>query len=59
MNALVHLLRIALLCALAGLGACGSLPPARERPMEHAAPVDPSTTLAKIVAASTGPTELN
>ena len=36
MNALVHLLRIALLCALAaGLGACGSLPPARERPAEH------------------------
>lgn len=58
MNALVHLLRIALLCALAaGLGACGSLPPARERPAEHAAPADPSTTLAKIVAASTPPDE--
>ena len=58
MNALVHLLRIALLCALAaGLAACGSLPPARERPAAHAAPADPSTTLAKIVAASTPPDE--
>src|SRR5215216_190257 len=58
MNAWVHLLRVALLCVLAaGLGACGSLPPARERPAQHAAPADPSTTLAKVVAASTPPGE--
>ncbi len=42
---------------LALLAACGALPPARERPVEHAAPADPSTTLAKIAAASTPPGE--
>ena len=42
---------------LALLAACGALPPARERPAEHAAPADPSTTLAKIAAASTPPGE--
>jgi putative cardiolipin synthase len=58
MNAWVHLLRAALLCVLAaGLAACGSLPPAKERPMAFAAPPDPSTTLAKVVAASTPPGE--
>jgi len=50
--------RIALAAGLlAMLAACGSLPPARERPAEHAAPVDASTTLAKIAAASTPPGE--
>ncbi|RZL87540.1 MAG: phospholipase D family protein [Variovorax sp.] len=58
MNALPLLLRIVLLGLLAaGLGACGSLPPARERPAVHAEPVDASTRLAKIVAASTPPEE--
>ena len=58
MNAWVHLLRATLLCVLAaGLAACGSLPPARERPVAFAAPADPSTTLAKVVAASTPPGE--
>lgn len=58
MNAWVRLLRVALLCALAaGLAACGSLPPARERPTAFAAPADPSTMLAKVVAASTPPGE--
>lgn len=58
MNAWVRWLRVALLCALAaGVGACGSLPPAKERPAEYAAPADPSTALAKIVAASTPPGE--
>lgn len=42
---------------LAALGACGSLPPARERPAVNAAAVDPTTTLAKIAAASTPPGE--
>lgn len=52
------LLRVALAGALvAALGACGSLPPARERPAEFAASADPSTTLAKIAAASTPPEE--
>jgi putative cardiolipin synthase len=58
MKALAHLLRAALLCALAaGLGACGSLPPAPERPVEYASQPDPSTRLAKIVADSTPPEE--
>ncbi|WP_142752942.1 hypothetical protein, partial [Mycobacterium tuberculosis] len=50
MNAwLSSFLRIALAGALmALLGACGSLPPARERPAEFAASADPSTTLAKV-----------
>jgi len=39
------------------LGACGSLPKAPERPGEYAAPADPSTRLAKIVADSTPPGE--
>ena len=42
---------------LAALVACGSLPPARERPAVNAAAVDPTTTLAKIAAASTPPGE--
>ena len=42
---------------LAALAACGSLPPARERPAVNAAAVDPTTTLAKIAAASTPPGE--
>lgn len=42
---------------LAAVGACGSLPPARERPAVNAAAVDPTTTLAKIAAASTPPGE--
>ena len=55
-------LRSFLRAALAGvliavLGACGSLPPARERPAEFAASADPSTMLAKIAAASTPPEE--
>ncbi len=58
MKALHHLMRIALLCALAaGFVACGSLPPARERPAVHSAVPDASTRLAKIVAASTPPGE--
>jgi len=58
MNAWVQLLRIALAGTLiAVLGACGSLPPVRERPAEQATAVDRSTTLAKIVAASTPPGE--
>ncbi len=39
------------------LAACGALPPARERPAEHAAAFDPSTRLAKIAGASTPPGE--
>ena len=42
---------------LALLGACGSLPPARERPAEHAVAADPGTALAKIATASTPPGE--
>jgi len=42
---------------LAALAACGSLPPARERAAVNAAAVDPTTTLAKIAAASTPPGE--
>ncbi|RIX84660.1 phospholipase D family protein [Acidovorax cavernicola] len=59
MNDWAHsLLRAALAGALlVVLGACGSLPPARERPAEHAAVADPGTALAKIVAASTPPGE--
>ena len=58
MNAWVRLLRTGLMCLLAaGLVACGSLPPARQRAAEYAAPADPSTTLAKVVAASTPPGE--
>ena len=58
MNAWPLLLRIALASFLiAALGACGSLPPARERPAEFAASADPSTKLAKIAAASTPPEE--
>ncbi|MFH0131488.1 phospholipase D family protein [Variovorax sp. VaC1] len=59
MNAsMIVLLRMALAGVLvAALGACGSLPPARERPAEQAAPADPSTPLAKIAAASTPPGE--
>jgi putative cardiolipin synthase len=41
----------------AALAACGSLPPVRERPAVSAAAVDPSTTLARIAAASTPPGE--
>jgi putative cardiolipin synthase len=53
-----RLLRFALLCAaLVAIAACGSLPKAPERAEEHAAPPDPSTRLAKIVAASTPPGE--
>lgn len=47
----------AIVALAAALGACGSLPPARERPMAHAAQADPSTRLAKIVSASTPPDE--
>lgn len=59
MNAwLPSFLRMALAGVLiAALGACGSLPPARERPAEFAASADPSTTLARIAAASTPPDE--
>ncbi|WP_431131015.1 phospholipase D family protein [Variovorax paradoxus] len=58
MNAWTQLLRICLAGAmLAALVACGSLPPARERPAVNAAAVDPTTTLAKIAAASTPPGE--
>ncbi|BEP61940.1 phospholipase D family protein [Variovorax sp. V213] len=58
MNAWTQLLRICLAGAmLASLVACGSLPPARERAAVHAAAVDPTTTLAKIAAASTPPGE--
>jgi putative cardiolipin synthase len=42
---------------LAMLAACGSLPPARERPAEHAAVADPGSVLARIVADSTPPGE--
>ncbi|SDI75977.1 phospholipase D family protein [Variovorax sp. OV700] len=58
MNAWTQLLRICLAGAvLAALVACGSLPPARERAAVNAAAVDPTTTLAKIAAASTPPGE--
>jgi putative cardiolipin synthase len=64
MNASLSLPRIARIAriALAGfmialLGACGSLPPARERPAEFATTADPSTKLARIAAASTPPDE--
>ncbi|KQU87811.1 phospholipase [Variovorax sp. Root318D1] len=58
MNAWTQLLRICLAGAmLAALAACGSLPPARERAAVNAAAVDPTTTLAKIAAASTPPGE--
>ena len=42
---------------VAFLGACGSLPPARERPLENAAPADPTSVLATIAAASSPPGE--
>jgi putative cardiolipin synthase len=45
------------LSAIAMLGACGSLPPMRERAMVTSAPADPSTALATIAAASTPPGE--
>jgi len=58
MKAWIRFLRMALAgVLLAALGACGSLPPARERPAEQATAADPSTTLAKIAAASTPPGE--
>jgi putative cardiolipin synthase len=58
MNTWNQLLRICLAGAmLAALVACGSLPPARERAAVNAAAVDPTTTLAKIAAASTPPGE--
>jgi putative cardiolipin synthase len=47
----------AIVALAAVLGACGSLPPARERPVEQAAKADPSTRLARIVTASTPPEE--
>ncbi len=51
-------LRAALAIALAAaLGACGTLPAPHERPSVHAGPVDPSTRLAAIAAASTPPGE--
>ncbi|MBJ2154825.1 phospholipase D family protein [Variovorax sp. IB41] len=58
MNGWDRLLRMALAgFLLAVLAACGSLPPAKDRPAEHAASADPSTRLAKIAAASTPPGE--
>ncbi len=39
------------------LGACGTLPPPRERPAVQSTAADPSTSLAKVVAASTPPGE--
>ena len=58
MNAWLLPLRIALASLLiAALGACGSLPVARERPAENAAAADLTTPLAAIVAASTPPGE--
>ncbi|MCR8960356.1 phospholipase D family protein [Variovorax sp. S2] len=58
MNAWSRLLRICLAgVMIASLGACGSLPPARERAAVTADAADPSTTLSKIVAASTPPSE--
>ncbi|RYY61266.1 MAG: phospholipase D family protein, partial [Comamonadaceae bacterium] len=58
MNTLNRCLRAMLaLALLALLGACGTLPPPRERVSVNAAPADPSTRLAKIAAASTPPGE--
>ncbi|MDR6453817.1 phospholipase D family protein [Variovorax paradoxus] len=58
MNLWTPLLRICLAGAMAAaLAACGSLPPARERAAVNAAAADPSTTLARIAAASTPPGE--
>jgi len=48
---------MALFGGMAMLVACGSLPKMPERPDEYAAAPDPSTQLAKIVAASTPPGE--
>lgn len=57
-NRLSPLLRAALAAALVTLlGACGSLPPARERPAVNAAPADPASALARIALASTPPGE--
>ncbi|MBD9665729.1 putative cardiolipin synthase [Variovorax paradoxus] len=58
MNLWTPLLRICLAGAMAAaLAACGSLPPAHERAAVNAAAADPSTTLARIAAASTPPGE--
>ncbi|HZF84563.1 MAG TPA: phospholipase D family protein, partial [Burkholderiaceae bacterium] len=48
---------LAALTAGALLAACGTLPPPRERPAEHAAAPDPTGPLARIAAASTPPGE--
>src|ERR1700752_4529421 len=57
-SALTRWVRAVFLCVgIAMLGACGSLPPAHERPEERAAQPDPSTRLAKIVVDSTPPGE--
>ncbi|VTY39012.1 Cardiolipin synthase C [Xylophilus ampelinus] len=48
---------LAALTAGALLAACGTLPPPRERPAEHAAAPDPAGPLARIAAASTPPGE--
>ncbi|RZL45312.1 MAG: phospholipase D family protein [Variovorax sp.] len=58
MRTLHHSIRAVLaLVMLALLGACGTLPPPRDRPAVNAGPADPSTKLAKIAAASTPPGE--
>ncbi len=58
MKSLNLTLRAVLATALvAMLGACGTLPPPRERPAVHSSAVDPSTKLAKIARASTPPGE--
>ena len=59
-SAFIHLPWLRALLALsviALLGACGSLPPMRERAMATSTQADPSTALAKIAVASTPPGE--
>ncbi|MBU1359990.1 MAG: phospholipase D family protein [Gammaproteobacteria bacterium] len=57
MNSIVRLLRFTLLCMLLAVAGCGSLPPQKDRAAENSPLADPSTRLAKIVAASTPPGE--
>ncbi|WP_256329919.1 phospholipase D family protein [Variovorax sp. YR216] len=52
-----RVLRAALLLAAVLLTACGGLPPVKQMAPTTAPPIDPQTSLAKIVAASTPPGE--